>query len=151
MENSGETLSFTGNAESGYSVWIKTLVPNKPAGAVDILSVESGGLHIGNLLVGDYTLTEEKAPEGYALLGEPVGISIAKDGTLTISGGDGKATIAKDNGDLPVLTVRNSEIYTLPSTGGSGTGTYAAAGILLMTASATYLFRGRKKRSGRAA
>ena len=146
MESSGETLSFTGNAESGYSVWIKALVPNKPAEAVDILSVESGGLHIGNLLVGDYTLTEEKAPEGYALLGEPVGISIAKDGTLTISGGDGKATIAKDNGDLPVLTVRNSEIYTLPSTGGSGTGTYAAAGTLLMLCSLLYAFCGRKKK-----
>lgn len=97
-------------------------------------------------MVGDYTLTEEKAPEGYALLGEPVGISIAKDGTLTISGGDGKATIAKDNGDLPVLTVRNSEIYTLPSTGGSGTGTYAAAGTLLMLCSLPYAFCGRKKK-----
>lgn len=51
-----------------------------------------------------------------------------------------------DSADNTVLRIKNVKLYALPSTGGSGTGTYAAAGTLLMLCSLLYAFCGRKKK-----
>ena len=94
---------------------------------------ESGSITFENLWADEeiqYRLTEVKAPEGYALLKDPV-----FEGTLPASYPDGKVTATPDEVidgtayfyDLPI-TVQNGQIYTLPMTGGSGF-PFAGAGI----------------------
>ena len=94
---------------------------------------ESGTITFENLWADEavqYRLKEVEAPEGYALLKEPI-----FEGTLPASYPDGKVSATPDEVidgtayfyDLPI-TVQNGHIYTLPMTGGSGF-PFAGAGI----------------------
>ena len=94
---------------------------------------ESGTVTFENLWADEavqYRLKEVEAPEGYALLKEPI-----FEGTLPASYPDGKVSATPDEVidgtayfyDLPI-TVQNGHIYTLPMTGGSGF-PFAGAGI----------------------
>lgn len=103
------------------------------------------GVTINSLKPGSYTITELKSPTGYSLLKEPVAFTVKGDGRIEVSDST-KAMVSVDSENNVVLGIRNVELYILPSTGGSGTGTYAVAGTLLMLCSLLYAFCGRKKK-----
>ncbi|WP_300822818.1 SpaA isopeptide-forming pilin-related protein [uncultured Acetatifactor sp.] len=108
------------------------------------LNVDSaGGVTINNLKPGNYTIKELKSPTGHSLLNRPVAFTVQGDGHIEVV----DSTMASvDSADNTVLRIKNVKLYALPSTGGSGTGTYAAAGTLLMLCSLLYAFCGRKKK-----
>lgn len=108
------------------------------------LNVDSaGGVTINNLKPGNYTITELKSPTGHSLLSKPVAFTVQGDGSIGVP----NSTMASvDAENKTVLRIKNVKLYALPSTGGSGTGTYAAAGTLLMLCSLLYAFCGRKKK-----
>lgn len=98
-----------------------------------------------DLIPGDYTITEIKAPAGYSLLREPIRFTLKTDGTVAC--GNAMAVVAEEDGKAILLKIKNQKLYSLPSTGGSGTGTYAVAGTLLMLCSLMYVFTFRKKKA----
>lgn len=161
LDDQGEPLAFTYKEGEGY--YLKGYEKRTGSGTSDStaeseeateLSVgDDGRLHIYNLLPGGYTIIETKAPQGYTLLGEPVEFTLKMDGTDSYielhgqSESNSMVSLETEDGSHAVcLKVRNTAMYQLPSTGGSGTGAYTAAGVLLMTISAVYVFlRGRKR------
>ncbi len=117
-------------------------------GTKTALTVGASPLKITGLVPGEYTISETVAPTGYMLLNTPVKIRVEKDGSVVLAEANSAAELPE--GTIQ-LTIRNYRLYALPSTGGSGTGTYTAAGILLMAASAAQYLRDRKRRKGLAA
>ena len=104
---------------------------------------------------GTYTLKETKAPGNYALSEETWTITVAKDGSLTVTDATGNAvtfdttkeTDAEGN-ETGVVTYsyyfKNTPMYELPSTGGIGTYWYTIGGMLLMMAAALILYKKKK-------
>ncbi len=82
------------------------------------LVATTGTLLISGLDVGEYSLKETKAPDGYNLPSSAKTIEIKGDEA------DGYADV----------TIENSKGFTLPTTGGIGTMLFTAAGILLVLA-----------------
>ena len=109
---------------------------------------ESGTITFENLWADEavqYRLKEVEAPEGYALLKDPV-----FEGTLPASYPDGKVTATPDEVidgtayfyDLPI-TVQNGHIYTLPMTGGNGF-PFAPLGMVMLPVGLTLsIFKGK--------
>lgn len=129
------------------------LVPyNGQEGKAQILEVgaeshETGRLHVANLVPGEYLITEMCAPLGYMLLKEPVKIKVGLDGKIWVRDAQGNYSLAENDGVLvKIVNEKHQKLYSLPSTGGSGTGTYAAAGILLMMAPTLYFLHDRRRR-----
>lgn len=99
---------------------------------------ESGTVTFSGLWADEeiqYRLTEAAAPEGYALLSEPV-----YEGTLPVSADPDQTELEPEElidgiayfYTLPI-TVRDGHIYPLPSTGGSGFPFIAVGVIVLFT------------------
>ena len=90
-----------------------------------------------NDLDGDYIIHETKAPNGYVLSD--------KDWTLTFDSGlltqvDGE-DVKGNATDGVVITLTNTKIYELPSTGGPGIFVYTIGGTLLLMAAALFLYK----------
>ena len=90
-----------------------------------------GMLTLSGLDADTYYLTETKAPDGYNKLGSPIEITITDtdpaDGIVN-DGADG----ANGADGYVEQTVKNSDGFQLPTTGGIGTILFTAGGILLM-------------------
>lgn len=109
------------------------------------LSVDTNGmLTIKDLEPGDYTITELKSPDGYALLAYPVEITVGKDGSIEMKQTNDMAGISGEGADT-ALRIRNAEIYELPSAGGRGIYWYSIGGTLFMLAGALILYRNKRK------
>lgn len=121
-------------------VYRKAVTEDEVAATATLIVGESGDqtgkLALEGLDAGTYYLTETKAPGGYNKLGSPVEITItdiepngivndgieAADGTEAADGADGYTDV----------TVKNSQGFQLPTTGGIGTVIFTACGVLLM-------------------
>lgn len=129
---SNPPISFVGNPGS-----YRVALPSDTTTTTTLVADNNGKLKISGLDVGDYTLTETKAPAGYVKPSTPVTVIIAdqQDGTPngkpeytpTDSGSSKEAT----DGYVP-LTVKNHTGFTLPSTGGIGTVLFTTFGVVLM-------------------
>lgn len=119
---------------------------------------------IDSLPVGTYHLKETKAPSGYALLTEPIVITVSKNINENPAEGEAKVSVKVDvdfnmdvwsntkylidNGDGTFeIVVPNVLLYELPSTGGIGTYWYTIGGTLLLMAAALVLYK--RKYAGR--
>lgn len=108
-----------------------------------------------NIPAGKYTLTETKAPTGYALSEFSWQVIIKNmdapeiypmnsngeadaDNPLSVTG-DGKDTIFQ-------IVITNKALYALPSAGGSGIYWYTFSGTLLMAGAALIVYRQKRKR-----
>lgn len=109
-------------------------------GEATIVAVdENGNLELKGLAAGTYYLTEEKAPDGYNKLKEPVKIVIDEEGNIKVS-----SKTLKDDGTYGdevtsdvegAVIVENNTGVELPSTGGIGTTIfYVLGGILVVGA-----------------
>lgn len=94
-----------------------------------IVKVNStGNMILKGLDAGEYVLTEEKAPDGYVKLQNPV--------TVKIEDKNMNGKVEYDNKELEEgyisLTVENDKGFTLPATGGMGSTIFCIAGIAMM-------------------
>lgn len=138
-----------------------------------VITTEGDGDNLGTavinhpLPVGTYHLKETIAPEGYALLADPIVITVSKEGTGTearakvevnfnnawADGNEGFETVDGETGHLTyadgtfTIEVPNVLLYELPSTGGIGTYWYTIGGTLLLMAAALVLYK--RKYAGR--
>ncbi len=132
------TVTYTGvSGKDGVVVW------------------KSGNDIVDTIPQGTYTLKETKAPGNYALSDATWTITVAKDGSLTVTDASGKAVTfdttketdaeGKENGVVTYsYYFENTPMYELPSTGGIGTYWYTIGGMLLMMAAALILYKKKK-------
>lgn len=127
-------ISFVGTTGS-YRVALAS--EGSTSTTTTLVAADNGELKISGLDVGDYTLTETKAPAGYVKPSTPVTVTIADQNDGTPNGkpeytptGSNSSKEAND-GYVP-LTVKNHTGFTLPSTGGMGTVLFTTFGIVLM-------------------
>ncbi len=113
---------------------------------------------LGELASGYYKLTEIKAPTGYQILDEDIYFQIV-DGKVDLikSDADGKwTTVDRNETEMWKLTkegtdgrftisVKNTALYELPSTGGPGIYWYTLSGTLLMAGAALIVYRQKRK------
>lgn len=108
-------------------------------------NVISKGLRFDGLVPGvTYYLKETKAPTGYVLLGEILPVTIANDGTISITDYE----ITTENG-IGTVTITNKAINVLPNTGGPGNIPYIVIGLLIIIISVVsilfYVRKGKRK------
>lgn len=89
---------------------------------------------------GDYTVRLMNTPTGY-LPQVPVPTLNAQYGEITLTAADTAWTLEKTAENTYLLTLRLQALYTLPTTGGTGTAAFTAAGVLLMGLAAVMLCR----------
>lgn len=110
-------------------------------GITTLVTGTDGKFTITGLDLGTYTLTETKAPDGYALPKDP-----EQDVTLTDTNTDG--ILDNDTDGTQSFTVYNmSTDFVLPQTGGMGTLIFTTTGIILMGSAVVlvlYTFKSRK-------
>ena len=95
-------------------------------------------------LNGTYTLTETKAPSGYCISGTTWSL-VFVNGVLTgLSDGSDKRNCDWD-GSNATLTITNTELYSLPNSGGPGTYGFTISGVAIL-ATALLLFINNKRR-----
>ena len=105
----------------------------------DYTSDENGIVFNGKINYGTYTLTEIKAPNGYAVLATDITITVDENG-VSVSGSN-KVSVNPENDGTYTVIVKNDMLYSLPSTGGSGIYWYSICGMLLMMAAAWILYK----------
>lgn len=90
---------------------------------------------------GDYTVRLMNTPTGY-LPQVSVPTLQAQYGEITLTSPHNDAwTLEKTAENTYLLTLRLQALYTLPTTGGTGTAAFTAAGVLLMGLAAVMLCR----------
>lgn len=108
-------------------------------------------IELRDLRNGYYRLTEVEAPTGCSLLATEIYFKVDK-GTVTLTNEAGEIIDSQQKmwtlGDH-VLTIKNAKIYSLPSSGGSGTYLYTISGVAFITA-ALLLFINNKRKEGKA-
>lgn len=110
------------------------------------ISVSEAGYDFGELNVGEYQLTEIKAPSGYIIGSIPIEFEVTADGVVITNEANAEITAAGDG--IYEITVSNAIfMIQLPSTGGIGTLPYTVSGILLMIAALVYSLVLRCRRS----
>lgn len=151
LEGAAFTLTSTTKDENGKDI-IYNGVSAKDTGVVSW--TDAAGNNVSMIPEGTYTLKETTAPGNYALSEETWTITVAKDGSLTVTDATGNAvtfdttkeTDAEGN-ETGVVTYsyyfKNTPMYELPSTGGIGTYWYTIGGMLMMAA-ALVLYRKKK-------
>lgn len=132
-ENGRDPIHFV-KTEDG--IYRKAVTENETYAVQTVIVGAEGGANKGNLILsgldaGTYYLTETKAPDGYNKPGSPVEITITDtdpaDGIVN-DGADG----ANGADGYVEQTVKNSDGFQLPTTGGIGTVLFMAGGVLLM-------------------
>lgn len=118
--------------------------------------IAEGDIIMTGLGVGEYYLKEVAAPDGYAVSDKEYKITVKAynaDGTVVVVNNSTKPTAdlvkadyTPDSADNPsVLTIVNSKMTELPSTGGAGTALLVGLGIAGVLAGAAVMFGTRKK------
>lgn len=121
------------------------------SGAYDSITVDNGSdaRELLNLLAGRYRLTEIEAPKGYSLLGASIYFKV-EDGKVTLTDENGTNKEATqtmwtlDEGNL-VLTIKNTELYSLPSSGGPGIYGFTISGVAFITAALLLFINNKRK------
>lgn len=134
---------WTVSEEEAEGAWIKVQGYEK----FEVKNGDSDRELIG-LLPGRYKLTEVEAPEKHFLLGESIYFKV-EDGNITLTDENGDTDASPSMWELSenglILTIKNAEIYTLPSSGGPGIYGFTISGVAIL-ATALLLFITNKRR-----
>lgn len=120
---------------------------------------KNGVVRFDGLGAGTYYIKETKAPSGYIKLKNPIKVEVTVNLPENITKGDETATftykisgngiqgdVTVDNNGIAVFDVRNTQGFTLPTTGGMGTYLFTIGGVVLIALAAVLLLvRSRKK------
>jgi len=135
----GVKLMATGDG-TNPSVYRHMNAQEKAGGAVSdiIITPLSGKIKIVGLSEGSYTLTETRAPDGYNLLPDSIGVRI----TAIDNNANFKVTYGADGeGTIRVLNLSGTEF---PGTGGIGRTIFTIGGTILMAGALAALYFRRK-------
>ena len=105
----------------------------------------NGAFGFEKLVPGNYLLIETKAATGYSLPQNPWKITVATDGTVTVTKNNGTVITPITSGDKNVYQIENAKVYSLPQSGGPGTYGFTISGVAIL-ATALLLFINNKRR-----
>lgn len=131
--------AVTGKTGDAYTVtgWTET----KPSGDDNLLITGTGGIAVVKGIEDDtdreYFFEEVEAPEGYSINKTPAGITEWKDGK--------RNEAASANDRVGYSEISDTQLSSLPSTGGIGTTIFTIVGCLIMIAAAGLFFASRRK------
>lgn len=108
----------------------------------NVESGANGAFGFEKLVPGNYLLIETKAATGYSLPQNPWKITVAADGTVTVTKNNGTPITS---GDKNVYQIENAKVYSLPESGGPGTYGFTISGVAIL-ATALLLFINNKRR-----
>lgn len=108
----------------------------------NVESGANGAFGFEKLVPGNYLLIETKAATGYSLPQNPWKITVATDGTVTVTKNNGTPITS---GDKNVYQIENAKVYSLPQSGGPGTYGFTISGVAIL-ATALLLFINNKRR-----
>ncbi|MBR2809383.1 MAG: hypothetical protein IKE33_04070 [Erysipelotrichaceae bacterium] len=160
--NGDTTITFT-NRRNTYDVtFIKEDMQGNPLSGANFLlsrNVEGSwidyleedlviGEHTVELIVGDYELKENSAPDGYIVMNNKIHFTIERDGTITLADDVDTTKVAVDQNEM-TITVKNEPGAELPSTGGPGRAGYVYLGALLVAGSLMYEYSLRRRKGRR--
>ncbi len=134
----GEYAVLTEDADGNYfiSSW-----STDEDDATTLVSGSDGLIYVYGLDVGSYTLTETKAPDGYALSSSSLTFSITKT-----DGATGTTSVTVGGVSYDAYMVENTTNSAMPSTGGIGTTIfYVVGGILVVVAVVLLITKRRMK------
>ena len=115
---------------------VYTYDPEVTENSVTRVSTGTDGTAVINGLdIGTYTFTEVTAPEGYSLNENPTEVTLE----VTEDGGKAEAAVQAS------VTVKDTALNALPSTGGKGTLTFTTIGITVILAAAVLLVARRRR------
>ena len=98
-----------------------------------------------NLEVGEYQITETKAPEGYSLLAKPIIVTIPFAGDKA-ENGEGVYNYGNETLYFSIRTnVKNNKLFNMPASGGRFKATLIGIAVMIMAAGC-YILRHRRKR-----
>ena len=103
---------------------------------------------VATIVAGSYTLSETKAPLGYAVSNEKWTLVINKKGELksiVSNSGEVKKSEATEGNTTVHFYFENTAVYELPSAGGPVIFLYMVGGILLMMAAALLLYKNKSR------
>ncbi len=112
----------------GTTYTVHDAIDQEYAGEETTTDILVGSATIFGLDAGTYTLTETEAPDGYNKLTSAITVTIAEDGTVTISGND----LGSVGEGTTTITVVNNAGSILPGTGGIGTTIFYIIGIIIV-------------------
>lgn len=92
------------------------------------------------LIDGTYTVTEVKAPTGYALNSTGWTVVVENGVVNEMTAGSAPVTSYTENG-VTTFDMTNTPIYNLPNSGGSGIYWFSICGMLLMMAAAWIIYK----------
>jgi hypothetical protein len=116
--------------------------PGDPLPDAAAVETETGLFAFSGLAPGTYWLRETVAPDGFALLAEPVRFTVSAEGVVSLTDPAAAPQVTAD-GDL--LTVHDVPSFGLPEAGGTGRWALTLAGASLL-ALALALSAGRTRR-----
>ena len=129
-----------------------TLTNNDTNKVYTSVSDESGDVCFNGLDVGTYTLKETIAPNGYTINGEEFTVVVSAEydntGKTKTSHSIKIVESVDEQGNVTYaenVTITNTKLNALPSTGGIGTTIFTVAGCGIMIAAAFFFFASRKK------
>lgn len=131
----GSVLTFTKLADGDY-------VYDEDGTVTEVFTGANGTLTVRGLDEGTYYFKEKTAPEGYHIIN-------------STNGYDAKAEIkVEDNEEateiiLDEITVQNTKLSSLPSTGGIGTTIFTIGGCVIMIAAAGLYFASRRRQENK--
>jgi fimbrial isopeptide formation D2 family protein/uncharacterized repeat protein (TIGR01451 family) len=111
--------------------------PVNPAYQVEAIPGGTGQFQVQGIAPGEYWLEETAAPAGFNLLAEPVHLTVATNGAVTVGAGNGGGvvTAADADGDgIFLVTVRDVPALNMPQSGGTGSWPFTLAGSALLMA-----------------
>lgn len=111
----------------------------------NVESGANGAFGFEKLVPGNYLLIETKAATGYSLPQNPWKITVAADGTVTVTKNNGIVITPITSGDKNVYQIENAKVYSLPESGGPGTYGFTISGVAIL-ATALLLFINNKRR-----
>ena len=114
-----------------------------PHGAKHTVTTTGARTESGDLEPGRYTITEVKAPEGHALLAEPVTVEITQSG-ITIVSGKGLVEAGASHGNVHEIIISNVASAKLPMTGQTGYAWNILFGLMLAAAAGGYWYKRRE-------
>lgn len=110
----------------------------------NVESGANGAFGFEKLVPGNYLLIETKAATGYSLPQNPWKITVAADGTVTVTKNNETVTPIPSGGKN-VYQIENAKVYSLPESGGPGTYGFTISGVAIL-ATALLLFINNKRR-----
>lgn len=148
-DSAGAIVAMDGSEWSVYSASTGGIpVVASLAAAVSGGAPVTGLFRDTSLAPGTYWLEETRALDGFALLAQRVGFTLAADGTVTLLSGAPSTVDVTSVDGVASIRVQDVPAFDLPNAGGPGTAVFGVVGALLTGVALVLLLATRRRRRG---